>query len=176
MADRRAVLVVGGAGYIGSHAARVLRKHGYEPVIYDNLSTGHEFLAKGFRLITADAGDVAHVRSALRNVAAVMYFAAHAYVGESVENPRKYFQNNVEGALTLLNACIDEGVKAFVFSSGASAKTGAASIAEQRKLRRNLATSRRARMIPAFYISPVRQPVNPRWCCTPRPVTESDIA
>jgi UDP-arabinose 4-epimerase len=117
MADRRAVLVVGGAGYIGSHAARVLRKHGYDAVIYDNLSTGHEFLAKGFRLITADAGDVAQVRSALRDVAAVMHFAAHAYVGESVENPRKYFQNNVEGALTLLNACVDEGIKAFVFSS-----------------------------------------------------------
>jgi len=117
MADRQTVLVVGGAGYIGSHAARVLRQHGYEAVIYDNLSTGHEFLAKGFRLIVADAGDAVQIRNALRGVKAVMYFAAHAYVGESVTNPRKYFENNVEGALTLLNACLDEGVKAFVFSS-----------------------------------------------------------
>jgi UDP-glucose-4-epimerase GalE len=117
MEESQTVLVVGGAGYIGSHAARVLRKHGYEAVIYDNLSTGHEFLAQGFRLIVADAGDAAQIRSALRGVKAVMYFAAHAYVGESVENPRKYFQNNVEVALTLLNACLDADVKTFVFSS-----------------------------------------------------------
>jgi UDP-glucose-4-epimerase GalE len=111
------VLVVGGAGYIGSHAARVLRRHGCDVVLYDNLSTGHEFLAKGFRLIVADAGDGAQVRDALRGVDAVLYFAAHAYVGESVENPRKYFRNNVEAGLTLLNACVDAGVKRFVFSS-----------------------------------------------------------
>ena len=84
MGDSQTVLVVGGAGYIGSHAARMLRKHGYEAIIYDNLSTGHEFLANGFRLIVADAGDAAQIRTALRGVKAVMYFAAHAYVGESV--------------------------------------------------------------------------------------------
>ena len=111
------VLVVGGAGYIGSHTARVLRQHGYEVLLYDNLSTGHEFLAKGFRLIVADAGDTAALQKALPGVSAVMYFAAHAYVGESVENPRKYFRNNVESALTLLNTCLDAGIKRFVFSS-----------------------------------------------------------
>jgi len=111
------VLVVGGAGYIGSHTARVLRQHGYEVLLYDNLSTGHEFLAKGFRLIVADAGDTAALQKALQGVSAVMYFAAHAYVGESVENPRKYFRNNVESALTLLNTCLDAGIKRFVFSS-----------------------------------------------------------
>jgi UDP-arabinose 4-epimerase len=111
------VLVVGGAGYIGSHAARALRRHGYDVVLYDNLSTGHKFLARGFRLIEADAGDGRQVEKALRGVSAVMHFAAHAYVGESVENPRKYFRNNVEAGLTLLNACLDAGVKAFVFSS-----------------------------------------------------------
>ena len=111
------VLVVGGAGYVGSHAARVLRSHGHEAVIYDNLSTGHARLAAGFELITGDLADTQKVTAALRRVDAVMHFAAYAYVGESVENPRKYFQNNVEAALALLNACIDCGVLKFIFSS-----------------------------------------------------------
>jgi UDP-glucose-4-epimerase GalE len=112
-----AVLVVGGAGYIGSHAARILRRHGYEALLYDNLSTGHELLAKGFELIISDIADVDCLRNVLRRVDAVMHFAAHAYVGESVENPRKYFRNNVEAALTLLNAALDAGVRRFIFSS-----------------------------------------------------------
>ena len=111
------VLVIGGAGYIGSHAARVLRKHGHEVVIFDDLSTGFEFLAKGFEFIRGDLGDVARVKPALQRVDAVMHFAAYAYVGESVTDPRKYFHNNVESALTLLNTAIDVGIKAFVFSS-----------------------------------------------------------
>jgi UDP-glucose-4-epimerase GalE len=111
------VLVVGGAGYVGSHAARALRRHGHEAVIYDNLSTGHAYLAAGFELITADLADTQKVTAALRRVDAVMHFAAFAYVGESVENPRRYFQNNVEAALALLNACIDYGVRKFIFSS-----------------------------------------------------------
>jgi len=111
------VLVIGGAGYIGSHAAHILRKHGHEVVIFDNLSTGFEFLAKGFEFIRGDLGDVASVQPALQRVDAVMHFAAYAYVGESVTNPRKYFHNNVEAALTLLNTAIDVGIKAFVFSS-----------------------------------------------------------
>jgi UDP-arabinose 4-epimerase len=111
------VLVTGGAGYIGSHTARVLRRHGYDVVIYDNLSTGHELLARGFELIRGDIGDAAAISKALSRVDAVMHFAAHAYVGESVDNPRKYFRNNVEAALTLLNVCQDRGLKHFVFSS-----------------------------------------------------------
>jgi UDP-glucose-4-epimerase GalE len=111
------VLVIGGAGYIGSHAARVLRKHGHEVVIFDDLSTGFEFLAKGFEFIRGDLGDIAAVKPALQRVDAVMHFAAYAYVGESVTNPRKYFHNNVESALALLNTAIDVGIKAFVFSS-----------------------------------------------------------
>jgi UDP-glucose-4-epimerase GalE len=111
------VLVIGGAGYIGSHAARMLRKHGHEVLIFDDLSTGFEFLAKGFELIRGDLGDVARVKPALQRVDAVMHFAAYAYVGESVTNPRKYFHNNVESALALLNTAIDVGIKAFVFSS-----------------------------------------------------------
>ena len=112
-----AVLVVGGAGYIGSHAARVLRKHGYDVLIYDNFSTGHRPLAQGFEVIEADLFDQARLTAALQRADAVMHFAAHAYVGESVENPRKYFRNNVEAGLHLLNACVDNGVKRFIFSS-----------------------------------------------------------
>src|SRR5438128_9864392 len=111
------VLVIGGAGYIGSHTARALRDHRHEVVIYDNLSTGHEFLAKGFDLIVGDIADAAKLRTALSRVDSVVHFAAHAYVGESVINPRKYFQNNVEAALTLLNTAMDAGVRRFVFSS-----------------------------------------------------------
>ncbi len=116
-ASSKAILVVGGAGYIGSHTARSLRRHGYEVIIYDNLSTGHNFLADGFELIVGDIADEEKLADALARSTAVMHFAAHAYVGESVEDPRKYFRNNVEAALTLLNATIDAGVRVFVFSS-----------------------------------------------------------
>jgi UDP-arabinose 4-epimerase len=112
-----AVLVTGGAGYIGSHAARALRREGYEVLIYDNLSTGFEFLARGFELIQGDIRDREKLMPALRRVDAVMHFAAHCYVGESVQNPRKYFSNNVEAALVLLNGCLEAGVRRFVFSS-----------------------------------------------------------
>jgi len=111
------VLVIGGAGYIGSHTAHALRRHADEVVIYDNLSTGHRFLAQGFDLVVGDIADADKLRSSLNGMDAVMHFAAHAYVGESVKNPRKYFQNNVEAALTLLNTAVDAGVLRFVFSS-----------------------------------------------------------
>jgi UDP-glucose-4-epimerase GalE len=116
-ANRMIVLVVGGAGYIGSHAARVLRRQGHEVVIYDNLSTGHAFLAQEFDLVQGDIADSARLSAAMRRADAVMHFAAHASVAESVENPRKYFRNNVEGGLTLLNTCLDCGVQRFIFSS-----------------------------------------------------------
>jgi UDP-arabinose 4-epimerase len=112
-----AILVLGGAGYIGSHAARALRRSGYEVVLYDNLSTGFRCLAQGFELLEGDIADEARLRPVLARVDAVMHFAAHAYVGESVENPRKYFQNNVLGALSLLNSVLDAGIRRFVFSS-----------------------------------------------------------
>ena len=112
-----AILVTGGAGYIGSHAARALRRSGYEVLIYDNLSTGFHRLAKGFELVEGDIGDESKLRQVLARVDAVMHFAAHAYVGESVENPRKYFRNNVLAALSLLNSTLDAGIRRFVFSS-----------------------------------------------------------
>ena len=70
------ILVVGGAGYIGSHAARTLRRHGYEVVIYDNLSRGHDFLVEGFELVVADIADHKRLTQVMKGVDAVMHFAA----------------------------------------------------------------------------------------------------
>src|ERR1035441_8566532 len=88
-----------------------------EVSLYYNLSTGFRCLAQGFELLEGDIADEARLRPVLARVDAVMHFAAHAYVGESVENPRKYFQNNVIGALSLLNSALDGGIRRFVFSS-----------------------------------------------------------
>jgi len=112
-----AVLVVGGAGYIGIHAAHVLRRKGYDVIIYDNLSTGHKALADGFELIVGDISDSAKLGKILSRCDSVMHFAAHAYVGESVQNPKKYFHNNVTAALTLLDAVIEARIRKFIFSS-----------------------------------------------------------
>jgi UDP-glucose-4-epimerase GalE len=114
-----AILVTGGAGYIGSHTARALRRAGYEVVIYDNLSTGVRRLAQGFEFVEGDIADNSKLKPVLarRDVDAVLHFAAHAYVGESVEKPRKYFHNNVLASLNLLNSALDAGVRRFVFSS-----------------------------------------------------------
>jgi UDP-glucose-4-epimerase GalE len=85
--------------------------------VYDNLSTGHRFLADGFELIVADLEDATQLSRALSGTELVMHFAGNAYVGESVQNPRKYFRNNVQNSLTLVNAAIDAGVRYFIFSS-----------------------------------------------------------
>jgi UDP-arabinose 4-epimerase len=111
------VLVVGGAGYIGSHAARALKRAGHDVIIFDNLSTGFERLAAGFELVKGDILDANALGKVLPRVNAIMHFAAHCYVGESVTNPRKYFRNNVEGGVSLLNAAMDAGVKKIIFSS-----------------------------------------------------------
>jgi UDP-glucose-4-epimerase GalE len=115
------VLVVGGAGYIGSHAARVLRQRGFEVLLYDDLSTGQAALAKGFELIVGDVAETSKLAAAMRRSRAVMHFAAHADVGESVKDPRKYFRNNVEGGLALLNTALDTGLRNVIFSSTAAA-------------------------------------------------------
>src|ERR1019366_735867 len=93
------------------------RGGGYEVVIYDNLSTGFRRLAQGFELVEGDIADEARLRPVLADMDAVMHFAAHAYVGESVENPQKYFRNNVAGGLSLLNCVLEAGIRRFVFSS-----------------------------------------------------------
>ena len=93
------VLVIGGAGYIGCHAARALQRSGHDVIVFDNLSTGFESLAKGFEFVKGDVLDRAALAPVLPRVNAIMHFAAHAYVGESVADPKKYFRNNVEGGL-----------------------------------------------------------------------------
>jgi len=111
------VLVIGGAGYIGSHAARALKRAGHEVVVFDNLSTGYEFLAAGFELVKGDILDAAALARVLPRCDAIMHFAARCYVGESVADPKRYFRNNVEGGLSLLNAALAAGVKKIIFSS-----------------------------------------------------------
>jgi len=113
------VLLTGGAGYVGSHAARLLQQSGHDVWLYDNLSYGHRAAAPKGRLIEGDLMDGARLASAFRDhsIEAVMHFAAFAYVGESVTNPAKYYQNNVVGTLSLLDAMRAAGVNRIVFSS-----------------------------------------------------------
>jgi len=115
----RAVLVTGGAGYIGSHAAKALHRAGCRVVVYDNLVAGHRAAVKYGDLVVGDIADVAALRDALRRhaVSGVMHFAAFLDVGESVRDPAKYYRNNVVGALSVLEAMAAESVKLFVFSS-----------------------------------------------------------
>jgi UDP-arabinose 4-epimerase len=113
------VLVTGGAGYIGSHACKALARAGYTPVAYDNLVYGHEWAVKWGPLERGDILDrkrLAEVFAKYRPVA-VMHFAAFAYVGESVAEPAKYYRNNVEGTLSLLEAMRGAGADKLVFSS-----------------------------------------------------------
>ena len=114
-----AILVTGGAGYIGSHACKALARAGYLPVTYDNLSRGHRDAVRWGPLIEGDLGDRGRLEEALRShaIAAVMHFAAFAYVGESVEQPGLYFRNNTVNSLTLFEAMLAAGVKRIVFSS-----------------------------------------------------------
>jgi UDP-glucose-4-epimerase GalE len=118
-ADARAVLVTGGAGYIGSHAAKALSRAGYRVVVFDNLSAGHRAAVRYGPLVEGDVGDVAAVREALRRhgIFAVMHFAALLDVGESVREPDRYYRNNVVGALGVLEAMTAESVGYFVLSS-----------------------------------------------------------
>jgi len=114
------VLVVGGAGYIGSHCVRQLLAAGHHPVVLDNFVYGHRAaVPAGVRLYETDLGDETAVGCVLRDekIEVVMHFAAYCYVGESVTNPLKYYFNNVVATLHLLQAMLDAGVKKFVFSS-----------------------------------------------------------
>jgi len=116
------VLVTGGAGYIGSHAAKALAKAGHEPLVLDNLSSGHRWAVKWGRLFDWDLADAAKLPQLLEKeqVEAVLHFAASLLVGESVQKPRKYYWNNVVNTLHLLDAMLEAGVKRIVFSSSAA--------------------------------------------------------
>jgi len=113
------VLVTGGAGYIGSHTSKALAQAGFVPIVYDNLSAGHEWSVQWGPLVVGDINNRALLIRTIRKyeIEAVCHLAAHAYVGESVTNPRKYYQNNLVGSLTLLDAMVDSGVRRLVFSS-----------------------------------------------------------
>ena len=113
------ILVTGGAGYIGSHTAKALAKAGYRPVTYDSLVYGHRHAVKWGPFVEGDIADTAKLEKVIRDEAidAVVHFAAFAYVGESVTKPEIYFQNNVVGSLSLLDAMRHTGVKPIVFSS-----------------------------------------------------------
>jgi UDP-glucose-4-epimerase GalE len=114
------VVVTGGAGYIGSHAVRALHDAGHAVAVLDDLSAGHaQSLPKGVPLVTALIHDRAAVHRLLveHRADAVMHFAAWLKVGESVHKPLEYFQNNVAGTLSVLEAMRDAGVKRFIFSS-----------------------------------------------------------
>jgi UDP-glucose-4-epimerase GalE len=113
------VLVTGGAGYIGSHTCLALERAGYAPVTFDNLHRGHRSAVRWGPLVVGDLADKTAIRHAIRtfNIDAVLHFAAFAYVGESVENPSLYFQNNVANTLNLLDVMRETGVRHLVFSS-----------------------------------------------------------
>lgn len=113
------VLVTGGAGYIGSHACKVLAQHGFTPIAFDNLTAGHAWAVRWGPLVEGTLSDAGLVRDVLaqHQIRAVIHFAASAYVGESMRDPRGYFQNNVTSTLGLLDAMLDAGVRYVVFSS-----------------------------------------------------------
>ena len=145
------ILVTGGAGYIGSATARALKRAGHEPLILDDLRSGHEKACAGMALIRGDAGDSSVLKDIFKKnkIQAVFHFAASIEVGESVEKPSKYWRNNFVTTLSLLEAMDEAGIKKLVFSSTAAVYGD-------------------AKEIPIREESP-RYPVNPygwaKWAC-----------
>lgn len=113
------ILVVGGAGYIGSHTCKELFMQGYNPIVFDSLIYGHKDFVKWGEFVLGDLNNIDQIRLVFERykIDAVMHFAAFAYVGESVTNPKKYYQNNVVATLNLLNVMKDYDVRKFIFSS-----------------------------------------------------------
>ncbi len=117
-----AILVTGGAGYIGSHVVKELLHRNYHPIVFDNLQTGHRNAAKDFLLIEGDLSDQKKLKETFQShpIDAVMHFAADSLVGESVQNPVKYFNNNVKSGLKLIEMMEAFEVRKFIFSSSAA--------------------------------------------------------
>ena len=113
------VLVTGGAGYIGSHTAKAMALRGFIPVTYDDLSNGHRWAVQWGPFEQGDIGDQTKLAETIRRyeVSAIVHFAAFAYVGESMVQPERYFENNVSKSLSLLNVALETGVRHVVFSS-----------------------------------------------------------
>lgn len=113
------ILIVGGAGYIGSHVNKELNKRGYQTVVYDNLVYGHKEHVKWGIFEYGDLENKERLEEIFNKyqIDAVMHFAAFAYVGESVNNPAKYYKNNVSNTINLLNVMVEKNVKYLVFSS-----------------------------------------------------------
>lgn len=113
------ILITGGAGYIGAHANKELNLSGYETVVLDNMSYGHEDFLKWGVYENIDLGDLESLQDVFRkyDIDAVMHFAAFTYVGESVEDPQKYYLNNLNNTLNLLQIMNEFEVKKLVFSS-----------------------------------------------------------
>ncbi len=119
---RPAVLVTGGAGYIGSHVARALQGAGFDPITYDNLSQGHRWAVRFGPLELGELADQAHLEAVMRRhrPVAVVHLASLIAAGDSVVQPADYYQNNVAGTLALLQAMRETGVERLVFSSSAA--------------------------------------------------------
>lgn len=117
--DKQHILVTGGAGYIGSHTAKALAAGGFVPVVYDNLVYGHRRAVQWGPFVEGDIRDRRKLVDTLRryNISAVLHFAAFAYVGESMTSPGLYFDNNVVGSLSLLDAVVEADARHVVFSS-----------------------------------------------------------
>jgi UDP-arabinose 4-epimerase len=115
----RRVLIAGGAGYIGSHAAKALRLAGREPIVFDDLSSGHAHAVRWGPLVRGDIRQADALRAAIREHKpdAVMHFAARIEVGEGEKNPAHFYDNNVAGTLNLVRVMLEEGVRSLVFSS-----------------------------------------------------------
>jgi UDP-glucose 4-epimerase len=116
------MLVTGGAGYIGSHVVRELLRRGHNPIVFDNLQTGHRKVTKNAHFVEGDLSDQKKLQETFQSypIDAVMHFAADCLVGESVQNPVKYFNNNVKNSLKLIEIIEEFKVKKIVFSSSAA--------------------------------------------------------
>jgi len=122
MSSKKTILVVGGAGFIGSHVVKMLDQHGYRPIVFDNLSTGSRNAVTRGHFIEGDLANPSDLESVFNDfkIDAVMHFAGLIDVGESVKEPAKYYINNVSYTLNLLEAMRRHGVKILIFSSTAA--------------------------------------------------------